>query len=31
MKLAEGGALQKYYPLSPEGRVEYEQWREEQS
>ncbi len=30
IKLAEGGALQKYYPLSSEGRVEYEQWRENQ-
>jgi regulator of RNase E activity RraA len=27
MKLAEGGALKKYYPLSDEGRREYEQWR----
>lgn len=27
MKLAEGGDLRKYYPLSEEGRIEYEQWR----
>jgi regulator of RNase E activity RraA len=29
MKLAEGGALRKYYPLSEEGWAEYEQWRKE--
>jgi regulator of RNase E activity RraA len=28
MKLAEGGSLRKYYPLSEEGLREYEQWRE---
>jgi regulator of RNase E activity RraA len=27
MRLAEGGDLRKYYPLSDEGRVEYEEWR----
>lgn len=27
MKLAEGGSLRKYYPLSDEGRREYEAWR----
>ena len=26
MKLAEGGHLRKYYPLSEEGRAEYEEW-----
>ena len=26
MKLAEGGALSKYYPLSDEGWQEYEAW-----
>jgi regulator of RNase E activity RraA len=31
LKLAEGGALQKYYPLNDEGRAEYEQWRAAQS
>ena len=30
MKLAEGGHLRKYYPLSEEGRAEYEAWRAEQ-
>jgi regulator of RNase E activity RraA len=30
MKLAEGGDLRKYYPLSDEGRVEYEAWRKAQ-
>lgn len=30
MKLAEGGALQKYYPLNEEGRREYEAWRKAQ-
>ena len=30
MKLAEGGHLRKYYPLSEEGRAEYEAWRTEQ-
>lgn len=28
-RLAEGGALEKYYPLSEEGRREYEIWRQE--
>ncbi|MFN8500251.1 MAG: ribonuclease activity regulator RraA, partial [Anaerolineae bacterium] len=27
MKLAEGGSLTKYYPLSDEGWAEYEAWR----
>jgi regulator of RNase E activity RraA len=27
MRLAEGGSLWKYYPLSEEGRREYEEWR----
>ncbi len=27
-RLAEGGALEKYYPLNEEGRQEYELWRE---
>ena len=27
MKLAEGGDLRKYYPLSPEARIEYDEWR----
>lgn len=27
MRLAEGGALKTYYPLSPEGRLEYERWK----
>ncbi|HEY3229023.1 MAG TPA: ribonuclease activity regulator RraA [Roseiflexaceae bacterium] len=27
MKLAEGGSLKKYYPLSEDGRREYEEWR----
>jgi regulator of RNase E activity RraA len=31
MKLAEGGDLRKYYPLSDEARVEYEAWRKAQS
>lgn len=30
MRLAEGGDLRKYYPLSDEARVEYEAWRREQ-
>jgi regulator of RNase E activity RraA len=28
MKMQEGGALGKYYPLNDEGRQEYEQWRQ---
>ncbi len=27
LKLSEGGDLRKYYPLSAEARVEYEEWR----
>ena len=30
IKLAEGGALKKYYPLNDEGWKEYEAWREAQ-
>ena len=30
MKLLQGGDLRKYYPLSDEGRVEYEEWLEQQ-
>ena len=30
MKLAEGGDLRKYYPLTDEARVEYEAWQKEQ-
>ena len=30
MKLLQGGDLRKYYPLSDEGRAEYEEWLEEQ-
>jgi len=30
MRLAEGGSLWKYYPLSAEGRQEYEAWRKAQ-
>lgn len=30
IKLAEGGALKKYYPLNEEGWAEYEAWRKEQ-
>jgi regulator of RNase E activity RraA len=30
MKLAEGGDLRKYYPLSAEGQVEYEAWKKQQ-
>jgi len=30
MKLSQGGHLRKYYPLSEEGRAEYEAWKEEQ-
>jgi DNA-binding PadR family transcriptional regulator len=29
MKLAQGGSPQVYYPLSDEGRREYEAWRQE--
>ena len=31
MRLAQGGDLRKYYPLSEEGRIEYEAWRKGQS
>ena len=31
MRLAEGGHLRKYYPLSEEARVEYEAWKKEQA
>jgi regulator of RNase E activity RraA len=30
MKLASGGELKKYYPLSEEARAEYEAWKKEQ-
>ena len=30
MRLQQGGALKTYYPLSEEGRREYEQWRDSQ-
>jgi regulator of RNase E activity RraA len=30
IKLAEGGALRKYYPLNDEGWAEYEEWRAQQ-
>lgn len=30
-RLAEGGDLRTYYPLSDEGREEYDQWRREQA
>jgi regulator of RNase E activity RraA len=30
-RLAEGGDLRKYYPLTPEARQEYEVWREQQT
>ena len=30
MRLSEGGDLRKYYPLSDEGRAEYEEWRRAQ-
>ena len=29
-KLAQGGHLRKYYPLSAEGRAEYEAWQKRQ-
>jgi regulator of RNase E activity RraA len=29
MKLSQGGHLRKYYPLSEEGRAEYEAWKKE--
>ena len=30
LRLAEGGSISTYYPLSEEGQREYEQWRAEQ-
>ena len=30
MRLAQGGDLRKYYPLSAEARAEYEEWRKQQ-
>jgi regulator of RNase E activity RraA len=30
MKLSQGGHLRKYYPLSEEGRAEYEAWKKDQ-
>ena len=30
MRLAQGGELRKYYPLSDEARIEYEAWKAEQ-
>ncbi len=30
IKLAEGGALQKYYPLNEDGQREYEEWKKTQ-
>jgi hypothetical protein len=30
MRLAQGGDLRKYYPLTDEARIEYEAWRKEQ-
>ena len=30
MRLAQGGDLRKYYPLSQEGQIEYEAWRKSQ-
>lgn len=30
IKLAEGGALRKYYPLNDEGWAEYQEWRRAQ-
>ena len=30
IKLSQGGHLRKYYPLSEEGRAEYEAWKKEQ-
>jgi len=30
MKLEEGGALDYYYPLTDEARVEYEEWLKNQ-
>ncbi|TIU36259.1 MAG: ribonuclease activity regulator RraA, partial [Mesorhizobium sp.] len=29
-RLAQGGDLRKYYPLSPEGEAEYRAWRQAQ-
>ena len=30
LKLSEGGDLRKYYPLTPEARAEYEEWKKKQ-
>jgi len=30
MKLSQGGDLRKYYPVSNEGREEYEEWLAQQ-
>ncbi len=30
LRLQQGGALKTYYPLSEEGRREYEEWRDSQ-
>ena len=30
LRLAEGGSISKYYPLSEEGQREYKRWRTEQ-
>ncbi len=30
MRLAQGGDLRKYYPLSAEGEAEYKEWRKAQ-
>ena len=31
LKLREGGALKRYYPLNKEGRLEYEEWRRQRA
>ena len=31
LKLSEGGDLRKYYPLTPEARAEYEEWKKKQA
>jgi regulator of RNase E activity RraA len=31
LRLAQGGSIWKYYPLSDDGRREYEEWRQRQS
>jgi regulator of RNase E activity RraA len=30
LKLSQGGDLRKYYPLTPEARAEYEEWKKQQ-